>query len=337
MTTSAKHRYLRVLGPWTPLARVFTFFASDGRSDPAAAWHAFTGTFNWAAPLTTAVPRTDLPGPVARPTPGGFLVSGQWRLVSHEGTGPWLALPMTARAHARAAECSGTTVADTARGLPDPGLHLGRRREPDVLVVSAKVLPDAVRTLPAAATGADDGEQGPLLRLENAYVPAGLATYAAGSPLRAEDAVFLWTAVTALALGAAERITDVLDRPRPGGAPRGSGRRPGPAAALHDERMGLAAALHGAPSAREGLAATAEKRLVAHVERAGNAVREVVAEAYERALTSERGADEDPLVRMIEESSPILHQLRFARQLLPLGEWPSRARGEHGERGESCR
>jgi hypothetical protein len=114
---------------------------------------------------------------VARPAPGGFALSGQWRLPSHDGTVPWLALPL----------------APATSGAPD------------LFVVHSKVLPGAVRGLTGEGGGA-----GPVFRLEDVYVPAGFVTYTAGAPLRAGDAAFLWTAVTGLALGAARRMTDAL-------------------------------------------------------------------------------------------------------------------------------
>lgn len=278
----------KVVGPDTPLAKVFAFFESDGYSDPAAAWHTFTGTWNWAAPLTTAVSRTELPGPVARSAPGGFTLSGPWRLPSHEATGSWLALPLAAAI----------------------------RGGPDLFVVPSGVLPGADRGFPAAGDAL-----GPVFRLEDVHVPAGFVTHTAGAPLRAGDAAFLWTAVTALALGAARRVTDVLAGPSAGMVPR----RPATsavtaaelAAVLHDERLSLAAALHGAPSVRQGVAPSIEERLVAHVGQAANAVHHVVAAAYEHVLTSDRGGDDHPLVKVIEETSPILQQVRYAMELLP--------------------
>ncbi|MBZ9641846.1 hypothetical protein [Streptomyces sp. PSKA30] len=209
MRTSTYGDHPKLLGPDTGLARVFAFFEAEGHSDPAGAWQALTGTWNWAAPLPTALPRTDVPGPVARPAPGGCALSGQWRLPPYDpcdGTGPWLALPLAP--------------------VRDGG--------PDLFVVASKVLPGDV--------GA-----GSVFRLEDMYVPAGFVTHSAGEPLRCGDAPFFWTAVTALALGAARRMTDALAAPSTAAAAAEL------AAVLHDERLSLAATVHAAPSARQGL------------------------------------------------------------------------------------
>jgi phosphoglycerate dehydrogenase-like enzyme len=241
------------------------------------------------------LPGAAFPGPVGRPAPGGFALSGSWRLPSHDGTGSWLALPLAA--------ATGT--------------------DPDLFVVSSKVLPGAIRALPAVGDG-----QGPVFRLENAYVPAGFVTRTTGGPLRAGDAAFLWTAVTALALGAARRMTEVLADPASGIGPRGpvtpAAAAGELAAVLHDERLSLTAALHGAPSVRQGVAPSVEERLAAYVERVGDIVGQVVVATYEWTLTPDRGAGGHPLVRVIEESSPILQQVRYARELLPCDDRTSR-------------
>jgi hypothetical protein len=299
MTTSTYGDHPKLLGPDTALARVFAFFESEGHSDPAAAWQALTRTWNWSAPLTTAVPRADSPGPVARPTPGGFALSGQWCLPAHDGTGPWLVLPLAPARYSTA----------------------------DLFVVAAKVLP-----------GGLTGGTGPAFRLEDVYVPAGFVTHSAGTPLRAGDAAFLWTTVAALALGTARRMTDVLAAPAAGGA-ADAPRRPVPstavaaelAAVLQDERLSLAAALHGAPSVRQGLPASVEERLAAHVGRAGNTVHHVVAAAYEQALASTWSGGRHPLVNLIEAGSPILQQVRHATELLPPHDRTSPRKAEHGD------
>ncbi|MFF4902764.1 hypothetical protein [Streptomyces sp. NPDC001068] len=294
MKASTHGDYLRVLGPTAPLARVFAFFESDGYSDPAAAWLAFTRTWNWAAPLTTAVPGTGFPGPVAVacPASGGFAVSGQWRLPSLHGTGTWLALPLA--------------------GPADGG--------PDLFVVSSQVLPCAVRALPAACDG-----RGPGFRLENAHVPGGLVTRAAGEALRAEDAVFFWTAVTALALGAARRVVDVLADPSSDGVTPRPAAAAELAAVLHDERLSLAAVLHGAPSVRQGLPPAVEERLGDRVGTVGTTVRHVIAMACDLALTSDCEGGH-PSLRVMEASSPILQQVRFAREILPRDDRTSRGK-----------
>lgn len=305
----------KVLGPDTGLAQVFAFFESAGFSDPSAAWQAFTGIWNWAAPLTTAIPGADVRDrPVVRPVAGGFMLSGPWRLPSHDGTGPWLALPMTADER-------------------QSGHATATRGGPDLFVVPSKVLPGTVR-----GRAGDGGGSGPVFRLEDVYVPAGFVTHMAGTPLRAGDATFFWTVVTALALGAARRMTDVLAGPAPGTASR-TARGPVPhavvaaelAAELHDERLSLAAALHGAGSARQGVPSSVEKQLAAHAGQAGNAVRHVVAVAYEHAPASGGSGGQHPLMSVIRASSPILQQTRYATELLPPDDRTSPRKAEHGD------
>ncbi|MFF4796244.1 hypothetical protein ACFY2M_42880 [Streptomyces sp. NPDC001276] len=283
MTTPGGHP--EVLGPDTPLARVLAFCETSGHAGPAGAWQELTRAWNWAAPLTTAVPRVDFPGPVARPVPGGFALSGQWRLSSPDGTGPWLVLPLAP----------------------------ARSGDPDLFVAPSRVLPGAVRVL--------TGEAGPDFRLEDVYVPAGFVTHTAGTPLRAGDAVFLWTAVTGLALGAARRMTDAL------AAPTG----PELAAVLHDERLILAAVLHGGPSARQGLPEDVERRLAARVGQAGSAVHQVVAVAYEHVLAADDSGVGHPLTSLIEAASPILQQVRYVMELLPRDDRTSPRKAEPGD------
>lgn len=300
MTTSTHGDHLRVFGPDTGLAQVFAFYEDHAHGDPNAAWQAFTAAWNWAAPLATAVPGADDGyGPVARPAVGGgFTVSGLWHLPAHDGTGPWLALPLNG-------------------GERPSGPVMATPGGPDLFAVPSRALRGAVH----AGTG-DAVGPGPVFRLEGVHVPTGFATHAAATPLRAADAPFLWTAVVAQALGAARRITDALAAPgTASGAVRGPV-RPATVAAelaavLHDERLTLAAALHGAPSARLGLPSSAEERLAARVQRAGYAAHEVVASALDHALASCGYAGEHPLVHVVEASAPILQQVRYATQLLP--------------------
>lgn len=300
MTTSTHGDHLRVLGPGTGLAQVFAFYEDHAHGDPSAAWQAFTTAWNWAAPLTTAVPGADVRDrPVVRPAvAGGFTLAGLWHLPAHDGTGPWLALPLT----------GGERPFRPCRATPGG---------PDLFAVPSKVLRSAVRAVTGDVVG-----PGPVFRLAGVHVPTGFATHTAATALRAGDAPFLWTAVAAQALGAARRITRALAAVDT--AP-GAARGPVPSAAvaaelaavLHDERLSLAAALHGAPSARLGLPSSAEERLAARVERAGNAVHQVVASALDHALASYGYAGEHPLVHLMEASAPILQQVRYATQLLP--------------------
>ncbi|GGM23036.1 hypothetical protein GCM10010129_79220 [Streptomyces fumigatiscleroticus] len=315
MTTSTHADPTQVPGPTTGLAQVFAFYESDGHRDPAGAWQAFTGTWNWAAPLTTAVPRTGLPRtPAVRPTADGFTLSGLWHLPSPDGAGAWLALPLPGGEQC----CEGATAT--------PG-------GPDLFVVAARALPGAVH----GATG-DQGAPGPVFRLARVHVPTGLATHTAGMPLLAGDAAFLWTAVAALALGAARRMTDVLAGPPPEAASRAARSPVVPAvvaaelaAVLHDERLSLAAALHGAPAARQGLPPSAEERLATQVQQVSHVVQHVVTSAYEHALTVGWSAGEHPLVSLLMASSPLLQQARYATELLPPHGGTFRRKAGHGD------
>jgi hypothetical protein len=286
MTTSTHGDHLQMLGPDTGLAQVFAFYEERAHDDPSAAWQAFTTAWNWAAPLTTAVPGEDARDrPVARPAVGGgFSLSGLWHLPAHDGTGPWLALPLTV------GERPSRPVTATPGG-------------PDLFAVPSKALRGAVR----AVTG-DADVPGPAFRLEDVHVPTGFVTHAAATPLRAGDAPFVWTAVAAQALGAARRMTGALAAP---GTASGAARGPVPSAAVAAE---LAAALH---DERLSLPSSAEERLAARVQRAGNAVHQVVAAAFDHALASCGYAGEHPLVHVMEASAPILQQVRYATQLLP--------------------
>ncbi|WP_031010197.1 hypothetical protein [Streptomyces sp. NRRL F-5727] len=327
----------RTLGPETGLAQVLESGERQGHRDPAAAWQVFTRTWNWAAPLTTAVPgttaashtgttavphtgaaaasrtataavsRTGLPRPPeARPVTGGFALSGQWRLPRHGTTGNWVALPLMDGPRERAQGTAG----------------------PDLFVVAAGSL--------AGLTTPDGGEDrsapsGRLLRLAGAHVPAGFATYTTATPLSAEDAAFLWTAAGALALGAARRMTDEL----PGATGAGGLGEAGPSGALraelagmlHDERVSLAAVLHGAPAARTGLPEGLEERLAARAGRVAQVVHHVLAAAYQQVLAEEGGAGGHPLMSVIEAATPILQQARYATELLPPDDRTSRKEG----------
>lgn len=67
---------------------------------------------------------------------------------------------------------------------------------PDLFVIKAGLLSPAMSGGPwEGATSA--------VELRDAYMPAGLSTRSAGAPLRTGDGIFLRTAVTAMALGAA--------------------------------------------------------------------------------------------------------------------------------------
>ncbi|MFE7753270.1 hypothetical protein [Streptomyces sp. NPDC057428] len=309
-TTTARGDYPRVVGPDTALPCVLDFFELEGYSDPSAAWGAFTRTWNWAAPLAAAVPAEGLGArPVARPVPEGFVLTGQWHVPPGADLGCWLVLPLT----------------DTRR---DATVEVANA--PDLFVTASRVLPRALRGRHAVA---DTDVAGPVFRLDDMQVPSGFATYSAGTPLREDDAAFLWTAVTGLAFGAARRLTDALARLAPNTAgPAGTHAQSSPpaavgaadaaaelAAVLRDERLHLAARVHGAPLAGHADALCGAEALAAQIRRASHTVHHVVAAAYERALPCTADKGREPLIRLVEECSPILQSMRFAVELLPPG------------------
>lgn len=312
-TTTAHGNYLRLVGPGTGLPRVLDFFELDGYSDPLTAWQAFTRTWNWAAPLAAAVPAEGpRVRPVARPVREGFALSGQWHVPPGANPGQWLALPL----------------ADTRRR--DATGQAGDA--PDLFVVVSKALPRALR-VHRAGNPAEDGTA-PVLRMDHVTVPGGFATHSAGTPLRAEDAAFVWTAVVALALGAARRLTDTLAGLAPNAAASPGTRLMQPAAAaselatmLQDERLSLTARLHGAPVLGRNGGSVATESLAAQVQRASGLVHHVVAAAYERALPFTGQEGRHPMVRLVEETSPILQHMRFAVELLPPGSQSSTVEG----------
>lgn len=291
--------YLRTVGPDTALPRVLESFELDGFSDPSAAWDALTSTWNWAASLATAVPvGVSTAGVGVRPVPGGFSLSGQWRLPTDAAT-DWLALPLTAT---------------PATGNPP-------WRGPDLFVVSPKVLPRGLRK----HRGTGEAEPpGPTFRLDDVYVPAGFSTWSAGTPLGAADAAYFCTAVAGMALGAARRLTDVLAAQAPAGTPSAVTvtQPPGApavelAAVLHDQRLILAASLHGAPHSERTGRASAHRSLAGDIEQVGRVVHQVVAAAYEHALPLVGCGGDHPLIRVVEGSAPILQCMRFVVELLP--------------------
>ncbi|MFF4836328.1 hypothetical protein [Streptomyces sp. NPDC001315] len=95
--------------------------------------------------------------------------------------------------------------------------------------------------------------------------------------------------------------------------------------------MSLAAALHGGPSARQGLPEDVDERLAAGVGQAGNAVRHVVAAAYDHVPAAGGSGDGHPLVDLIGAASPILQQVRYAMELLPRDDRTSLRKAEHGD------
>ncbi|MFE7751319.1 hypothetical protein [Streptomyces sp. NPDC057428] len=297
-------------GPDEGLPCVLERFELAGHQDPLAAWDAFTRTWNWAALLGTAL--SVGAGPVARAVQGGFSLSGTWLRPTGEQSG-WFAVP---------------AAAERLQG------HVGAGGDPDLFVIPE-------RTLPRAPSG-QDGERGhtSAFELKDVFVAAGLATHATGTALRVEDALFLRTAVTAMALGAARRVTDALAGLAPG-AGAGAGEVSAAvspaasavelAAVLHDERTALAAVLRGLPRSGRATASVSAEPAAAHLERVGPIVRHIVVAAYERALPSTGHPEGQSLVRTVEDAAPILQCMRFAVETLPpLSKTPTR-KAQHGD------
>ncbi|ANJ12008.1 MULTISPECIES: hypothetical protein [Streptomyces] len=262
----------RTIGPGADLLHVHDHFESAAHRDPATTWDTFTRTWNWAAPLPTARPAVEPgAGPVARPVDGGFSLSGRWHLRVHPHP-VWFVLPLA-------------TPGDTA---DEDGWDLF-------------VLPGGER-LPFGPSG---NRPTGALELTDAYVPAGLATRRSGVPLRATDEIFVGVAVTAMALGATRRLTDVLARLADGN--RSAALPAAELAALtHDEQAALRSTLYGLRGACESAA-----RATGPLTRAVNVARRVVAGAYEGAIAFVSPDGRHPLAYLIEAATPILQVTRF--------------------------
>jgi hypothetical protein len=287
-------------GPDADLSQVLERFEHAGHRDPAAAWNAFTGTWNWAALLDTAPAPVDGDSlPVVRSVAGGFLLSGRWRRPMG-GRSEWLALP--------------------------PGADRRRFRER-----SAKsdrnlfVVP--VRALPRALPGTEGTHGSVAFELTDMYVGRGLATHTAGTALRAGEADFLRVAVTAMALGAARSLTDVVAAlvpaatadacPEAGVTADAAAEL---AAVLYDERTALAAAVRGIPAAGHTRASAVAEPAATLLAQVGTRVRHVVVAAYEQTLplTGWDGVRHaDRVARLVEDAAPVLQCMRFATERMP--------------------
>ncbi|MEV5607467.1 hypothetical protein [Streptomyces sp. NPDC052225] len=238
-----------LLGPRAPLSRVLAFYEGLAHADPAASWQAFTTTWNWAAPLPAAEPDAG-----ARQPSGVRPTPDGYRL-----SGRWHRPPSAARGNWHALR-----LAD------------------DLYVVPARLVEGASRP----RTGTD---RTAAVRLTDLHVPTGLVTRTTATPLRAEHAAFHWTAVAALALGAARHVADTSGTTEH-------------AAVLHDARLGLAAALD------ETVTPSSSARLADSVRRVSDAAHHVVAAVYTDALILDEITEPTPTVRLLEACAPILQQ-----------------------------
>jgi hypothetical protein len=263
------------------LARAFDLYEQRGHADPAGAWDAFNRAYNWAAPLPRATPAGGVGDdvPSARPADGGWLLSGLWRLPRAARRAHWLALPLAGRA------CD----------APAGGHAL--------FVVGSGTLDRSGRV-----AGAPE-----LIRLRELYVPAGLTASAAGTALREDEAEFLWVVVTAMAMGAARRLTEQAAGPRTAGA---TSLAADLGVLLRRERRAvrrdliIAAALGTGPFLKV-------RSLVDRVERAYRLVRDVYAAAYESAIPANCADGTHPLESLVNGSAPLLQHARFTTSLLP--------------------
>ncbi|MFE4627268.1 hypothetical protein [Streptomyces mirabilis] len=186
-------------------------------------------------------------------------------------------------------------------------------------MLSANALPRPHRN----ADGTDHHDR--VLRLDQAYVPGGFTTSSAGTSLRADDAAFMWTAVTAMALGAAHRLTDTLaDLAQQAVASPTAAMPPAAAAAelaamLHDERLSLSGQLHGASTEGPDAGPFPDGSLAASVRRASRTVRDVVSAVYEYGTSFLDSEGHHALESLIEISMPLLQCMPFAVELLPPG------------------
>lgn len=289
------------VGPHTGLPLVLRRLEQAGHADPAAAWAAFTRTWNWSAALPTAIPlRSAAARPVAAAACGGYMLSGTWRQPPlAAGAVRWLALPLAGRGRRRPTEAA-----------PEG---------PDVFVVPSTML----RRSPDALTGRGSGaETGSTFRLHRAHVPGGFATHSSGRPLRPESTAFFWTAVTAMGLGAARRLADALAAV-PAAAPTAPAAVPPPAAAaelaeaLRDAELVFRAGLHTAADVDGRPGAAADEALADRVRRTSQIVHHVVTAACEYAVSFLPAGGERPLLALAEGCSGILQCMRFSAELMP--------------------
>lgn len=272
----------------TALARVFAAHENLGHAGPSTAWNSFTATWNWAAPLPAATPaRRSGAAPTARPAPGGFSLSGLWHLPPETEDAPWLLLPLT----------------DAYRD------RTGGAEGPDLFVVPTKVLSSphhGPRTLASSPTS------GSWVRVYEQYVPAGFTTFASGTPLRPQDGAFLWTAVTAMALGAARRLTEVLASVHANGT-RSAVHRVTAAAAPAATAAELATRL-----SRERYSLHCpDEPLTTRVRQTSRLAHHVVATAHAHASTVTDTGDRHRIESLLAESNTLLQHVRFTLELLP--------------------
>ncbi|SFF81893.1 hypothetical protein SAMN05216251_13070 [Actinacidiphila alni] len=301
------------------LPAAFDRYERLGRLDPAGAWSRFNADFNWAAPLTQAVPAIGRPGSVdAVATADGHLLSGLWVLPRQYHRVPWLALRCPP-------PVPGSRTTTTTAGRTDDALF----------VVATRAL---------TVEGVTGGEAGrPLARLANWYVPLGLTTSATGAAVRIKERTFVRVAVTAMAMGAVRRLVDGITAEaadQADAADRGSQvsrservdrERESALAALLDRtradlRYELGRVVPVADGGRGGRART----VGAAVERAGTVTRAVFAHVRETAVASGRQYGGSSPASLVSASLPLLQHTAFL-----CGPGPARDRLLSGDGGPS--
>lgn len=204
---------------------------------------------------------------------------------------------------------------EDSRWLALPAVH-APAGEPDVFVMAAK---DVHR-----AAGPET-----VIRLEGHYIPAGFASCGEGVPLREEDGAFLWTAVTAMALGTARRLTECLTEClatsgplTPYGTAKSEPAVPpaaeGLAAAVSEERETFMSLLRRVGKPEGG--SHGAKDLAVLVRRATGMVHQLVAAAYEQAMPFDLTDGRNPLEALVVDSTPLLQHARYTVDLLPAAE-----------------
>ncbi|MFJ2645270.1 hypothetical protein ACIO1C_00795 [Streptomyces sp. NPDC087420] len=271
----------RSAGPDAGLPRVFDVYERLGHADPTGAWDSFCRAHNWAASFPGASPADGAGDHVLsiRPAEGGWLLSGVWRLPPAYRRARWLALRSAPSGDGRATECH------------------------PLYVVGVGAL---------ERSGAVDDEA-LLIRLRDLYIPAGLTACAAGRELRAEEAEFLWVAVTAMAMGAARHLLETTARLAPEPVPPDSPTA-GLGAALDRRREAVRRDLTLAAASGAGARAVTPG-IVERVEESHHLVRDVYAAAYQYALPRTRSVH--PLESIMTGSVPVLQHARFMTSLLP--------------------
>ncbi|MGW1530270.1 hypothetical protein [Streptomyces sp. NPDC002159] len=188
-----------------------------------------------------------------------------------------------------------------------------------MFVVASKVLPrrtgGGLRVVPFRA------HPDLPFRLDNVHVSTGFASHSSGTALSRKDVGFLWTAVVAMGLGAASRLTEELAVLAPGVvAPFHS---PAASAAelsalLRQERLGFVAELYNRVGMGQFISLAAREPLADRVRHAALLVHHVVTSAYEQAIPFPAQSGHNPLESLVADSAAVLQHLRFMVDLLPI-------------------